>query len=312
MKKALSICVLAAGLMTGIAGNATGQGNAVNPQPKTANAKAVSPKVIEETVETTVPKGYGLVWSDEFDRPGLPDPTKWKYDTYRNSDGWYNNEKQYYSAARLKNSRVEDGRLIIEAHRETLSKSEFPDWGEQEYTSARLMTKGLGDWKYGFFEIRAQIPCGLGTWPAIWTLPTDPNVTWPAGGEIDIMEHVGFEPETIHHSVHTTAFNFSRGTQMTSKHELPGACDSMQKYQLLWTADFLLFGVNNRPKWLFKKESKNKKRWPFTEPQHLLLNLAVGGNWGGQQGLDQSIFPAKMEVDYVRVYQALPPVGASQ
>ncbi len=309
MMRPLSICVLAASLMAGIAGAESGQDSAAQTQSAASNKSASSSEAVGETVVTTVPKGYTLVWSDEFDQSGLPDPAKWKYDVYRNAEGWYNNEKQYYSAARLKNSRVEGGHLIIEAHREGLSKAEFPDWGGQEYTSARLMTKGLGDWNQGFFEVRAQIPCGLGAWPAIWTLPSDPDVVWPAGGEIDIMEHVGFEPGTIHHSVHTAAFNFSRGTQMTSKHELPDACNSMQKYQLLWTDRFLLFGVNDEPKWLFKKESKSKKRWPFTEPQHLLLNLAVGGDWGGQKGLDNSIFPAKMEIDYVRVYQPVSQAG---
>jgi beta-glucanase (GH16 family) len=274
------------------------------PSPAIASPQADTPQADKgTTVATKVPAGYELVWSDEFDQPGLPDPAKWSYDTFRNEQGWFNDEKQYYSASRLKNSRVEGGNLIIEAHEEELTKEVFPDWGGQKYSSARLMTKGLGDWTYGFFEIRAHIPCGLGAWPAIWTLPSDPDVKWPAGGEIDIMEHVGFEPGIIHHSVHTTAFNFSRGSQMTSKHELPEACGKMQKYQLLWTTDFLLFGVNDAPKWLFKKESKSKKRWPFTKPQHLLLNLAIGGNWGGQNGIDGTIFPARMEVDYVRVYQ---------
>ncbi len=298
--KVVSLSVVSTALVIGLAGVAFGQ---ENDQAIAAPAE-VEPLIAEQdTVPTTVPQGYDLVWSDEFDRDGLPDASKWAYDTYRNSKGWYNDERQYYSASRLKNSRVEDGRLIIEAHREELTKAEFPDWGGQKYSSARLMTKGRADWTYGFFEVRAKIPCGLGTWPAIWTLPSDPDVTWPAGGEIDIMEHVGFEPGTIHHSVHTTAFNFSRGSQMTSSHKLPDACDAMNKYQLLWTPDFLLFGVNDAPKWLFKKESKSKKRWPFTDPQHLLLNLAVGGNWGGQQGLDENAFPARMEVDYVRIYQ---------
>ncbi|MEM7702386.1 MAG: glycoside hydrolase family 16 protein [Pseudomonadota bacterium] len=257
----------------------------------------------EERVETSVPAGFELVWSDEFETPGLPDPTKWKYDTFRNKEGWFNNEKQYYAAERLENSRVEDGRLIIEARREDLASAGFSDWGGQEYSSARLITQGLGDWTYGFYEIRAKLPCGVGTWPAIWMLPSDPNVKWPAGGEIDIMEHVGFEPGVIHHSIHTTAFNFSRGTQKTSKHELTTACEKMHKYQLLWAPKLMMFAVDDQPKFLFQKESSKKARWPFDKPQHLLLNLAVGGTWGGQKGVDPAVFPARMEVDYVRVYQ---------
>ncbi len=262
---------------------------------------------VQAPVETNVPVGYELVWSDEFDQAGLPDPSKWAYDTFRNEQGWFNNEKQYYAANRERNARVAGGNLIIEAHEEELNPEEFSDWGEQDYTSARLMTKGLGDWTYGFFEIRAKLPCGVGTWPAIWMLPSDPDAVWPAGGEIDIMEHVGFEPGVIHHSIHTTAFNFSRGTQMTTKHELADACETMHKYQLLWTADFMVFGVDDRPKFLFNKESDKRSRWPFDEPQHLLLNIAVGGSWGGQRGIEEEAFPARMEVDYVRVYQPVMP-----
>lgn len=256
-----------------------------------------------QAVKTTIPKGYGLVWNDEFSVPGLPDPDKWKYDTHRNSKGWYNREKQYYAAGRLKNSRVEDGRLVIEAHQESLEAEPPADWGKQKYTSARLITQGLGDWTYGFFEIRAKLPCGVGTWPAIWTLPSDPDVKWPNGGEIDIMEHVGFEPGVIHHSVHTSAFNFGRGTQKTTQYLVEDACDAFHKYQLLWTADFLLFGIDDKPKFLFKKEKENTARWPFDKPQHLLLNIAVGGSWGGQKGIRKTAFPARMEVDYVRVFQ---------
>jgi beta-glucanase (GH16 family) len=263
-----------------------------------------SPSSTYETVATKIPAGYGLVWSDEFDTPGLPDPSKWKYDTSRNADGWFNNEKQYYAASREKNARVANGRLVIEAHSEDLSSAGLADWGKQKYTSTRLITQGLGDWTYGFFEIRAKLACGRGTWPAIWMLPSNQSVKWPAGGEIDIMEHVGFDPGVIHHSIHTSAFNFSRGTQKTSSHTVPDACDAMHKYQLLWTADFMVFGVDDQPKLLFRKESDKQARWPFDQPQHLLLNIAVGGNWGGQKGVDDAAFPAQMEVDYVRIYQA--------
>ncbi len=271
--------------------------------PVAAQEPSAAPAVEAEPVKTNVPAGFELVWSDEFDTNGLPDPTKWKYDTFRNEEGWFNNEKQYYSAAREENARVEDGNLIIEARKEDLSRGRFVDWGGQKYSSARLITKGVGDWTYGFFEIRAKLPCGRGTWPAIWMLPSDPDVVWPAGGEIDIMEHVGFEPGVIHHSIHTTAFNFGRGTQKTAKHEVRDACDKMHKYQLLWAPEMLLFAVDDGPKFLFKKESGKRSRWPFDKPQHLLLNVAVGGTWGGQQGIDDAVFPARMEVDYVRVYQ---------
>ena len=296
------LAAVAAGIgLTGL--GLTGLDSKGAAQESSPQASPVASATPEKRVETSVPAGFELVWSDEFDTPGLPDPAKWKFDTFRNKDGWFNNEKQYYAAARLENSRVEDGRLIIEARKEDLGPARFADCGGQEYSSARLMTQGLGDWTYGFFEIRAKLPCGVGTWPAIWMLPSDPNVKWPAGGEIDIMEHVGFEPGVIHHSIHTTAFNFSRGTQKTSKHELTTACDKMHKNQLLWAPKLMKFAVDAQPKFLFQKESSKKARWPFDKPQHLLLNLAVGGTWGGQKGVDPAVFPARMEVDYVRVYQ---------
>ena len=270
-----------------------------------------SPPPASETVATKVPEGYDLVWSDELTRPACPIHRSGQYDTFRNKDGWFNNEKQYYAAGREKNARVAHGRLVIEAHSEDLSQAGFADWGKQQYSSARLITRGLGDWTYGFFEIRAKLPCGRGTWPAIWMLSSDQNVKWPAGGEIDIMEHVGFDPGVIHHSIHTSALNFSRGTQKTSSHQVPDACDAMHKYQLLWTADFMVFGVDDQPKLLFRKESDKQARWPFDQPQHLLLNIAVGGNWGGQKGIDAAAFPARMEVDYVRVYQPRAPKTAA-
>ena len=276
-------------------------GNSVSAPANSSESTGAGPVPVR--VSTNVPVGFELVWSDEFEGSGLPDPTKWKYDTHRNAEGWYNNEKQYYASGRLKNSRVENGNLIIEAHEENLGAGRFEDWGGQEYSSARLITQGLGDWIYGFFEIRAKLPCGRGTWPAIWTLPSDPDVVWPAGGEMDIMEHVGFDPGVIHHSIHTTAFNFSRGSQKTTQHELPTACEQMHKYQLLWTPGMLLFAVDDAPKFLFNKESDKQTRWPFDQPHHLLLNVAVGGTWGGRKGIDPAAFPARMEVDYVRVYR---------
>ena len=126
--------------------------------------------------------GMRLVWNDEFEAPGLPDASKWVHDTSRNRDGWYNNELQYYADRRLENARVENGRLLITARRERLSSA--PDFGGQNYTSARLITRGLASWTYGHFEVRARLPCGLGTWPAIWMLPEDDRYgSWAASGE---------------------------------------------------------------------------------------------------------------------------------
>lgn len=249
------------------------------------------------------PPGYTLVFVDEFSADGMPDPEKWGYDTHRNAIGWYNNELQYYAAERAENARVENGRLIIQARQETLNTSFASDFGGQKYTSARLFTQGKAAWTYGFFEIKAKLPCGRGTWPAIWMLPEDPDVVWPNGGEIDIMEHVGYEPNIIHHSVHTKAFNFGRGTQQTTQFELPTACAQFHRYQLLWTPKALIFGVDDKPRFAFRKKRSGQSRWPFDKPMHLLLNIAVGGDWGGRKGIDDDAFPQSMEIDHVRVYQ---------
>ncbi len=249
------------------------------------------------------PAGYSIVFGDEFNAGAMPDPTKWDYATERNVEGWFNQEKQYYARARPENSRIENGRLIIEARAETLDPKQYPDWSGQKYTSTRLLTRGKASWTYGFFEIRAKLPCGIGTWPAIWTLPEDPKVVWPNGGELDIMEHVGFVPGEINQTVHTKAFNFGNGTQKTTKFQVATACAAMHRYQMLWTPDFILMGIDDQPKFMFRKVKKDRARWPFEQPHHLLLNIAVGGVWGGQKGIRPDAFPAKMEVDYVRIYQ---------
>ena len=249
------------------------------------------------------PTGYGLVWADEFSTDGLPDPARWRYDTDRNREGWYNNEQQYYAAGRSENSRIENGHLIIEARAERLDRAQFPDLGRQRYTSARLFTKDTQAWTYGFFEIRAKLPCGVGTWPAIWMLPEDSSRGWPAGGEIDIMEHVGHVPGEINQTIHTQAYNHIINTHRTTKFMVDDACQTMHRYQLLWTPTFIVTGVDGQPRFVFRSTPGDSARWPFNQPMHLLLNIAVGGDWGGERGIREDAFPARLEIDYVRVYQ---------
>lgn len=247
--------------------------------------------------------GYRLVWSDEFNTDGLPDPAKWTYDTDRNAAGWYNNERQYYAANRPENARVENGVLIIEARRERVDRATFPDWGNQEYTSARLVTRGLGEWTYGFYEVRAKVPCGRGTWPAAWLLPAG-NFNWPAGGEIDILEHVGHDPGQVHGTVHTTRYNHSRGTERGGEMRVRDACDAFHRYQVLWTPEAINFGVDDVGFYSFRNDGRgNPDTWPFDHPFYMILNIAVGGVWGGAEGIDNNAFPQRMEVDYVRVFQ---------
>jgi beta-glucanase (GH16 family) len=241
------------------------------------------------------------VWFDDFDYQGLPDPAKWGYDV--GGEGWGNQELQYYTDRRKENARVEKGNLIIEARREP--------WQTREYTSARLVSKGKGDWTYGRVEVRAKLPSGRGTWPAIWMLPTLKsygNGGWPDNGEIDVMEHVGFDPDVVHGSIHTRAYYHSIGTQKTAKVVVGNARTDFNVYAIEWSPAEIRWFVNGQHYFTFKNErstvaTADYKQWPFDKPFHLILNVAVGGTWGGSKGVDESIWPQQMVVDYVRVYK---------
>ncbi|MFN0184099.1 MAG: family 16 glycosylhydrolase [Aquabacterium sp.] len=246
-----------------------------------------------------VPVGYHLVWADEFERDGLPDPHRWAHDTGMNKAGWHNRELQYYAGPRADNARVQGGRLHITARKEALASA--PDWGGQRYTSARLITQGRGEWVYGFFEIRARLPCGAGTWPAIWMLNRD--AVWPAGGELDIMEHIGREPGRVFSTVHMAAGHGGSGVGAARK--LPDACTVFHNYQMHWTPDVVRFGIDGVVHFEYRNPRSGKERWPFDGPQFLILNIAVGGDLGG--AVDDTVFPVTLEVDHVRVFQARRP-----
>jgi beta-glucanase (GH16 family) len=236
--------------------------------------------------------GYTLVWDDEFDSQYI-NPDKWSWEI--NGDGGGNNELQYYTALPT-NSYIENGKLIIKAIHE--------NYQNREYTSARLRTKDKGDWLYGRIEVSAKIPNGIGTWPAIWMLPTDWTYGgWPASGEIDVMEHVGYDPNVIHGSIHTQAYNHTIGTQKTAQLKIPTATTQFHLYAIEWFADHIDFYIDSYKYFTFNNENKGWQYWPFDKRFHLILNLAVGGNWGGVQGVDINAFPAQMEIDYVRVYK---------
>jgi beta-glucanase (GH16 family) len=245
----------------------------------------------------SLPGGYRLVWSDEFNREGAPDPSHWAYDV--GGHGWGNNELQFYTADRRENARVEDGHLVIEARRET--------WEGLDYTSARLVTKGRGDWTYGRIEVRAQLPSGRGSWPAIWTLGSTTPLRWPDDGEIDVMEHVGFDQGAVHASIHTRRYNHVDATQRTATTAVPDASTSFHVYMTEWTPDRIDTSIDGRVYFSFAREPNGgRAAWPFDAPQYLLLNVAVGGNWGGQRGVDDTTLPYRFLVDYVRVYQRTP------
>ena len=172
------------------------------------------------------------------------------------------------------------------------------------YTSARLITKGKGDWLYGRFEIRAKLPTGRGTWPAIWMLPTDWEYgDWPKSGEIDIMENVGYDPDTIVGSSHTEKYNHAIGTQKNAKIACPDCYKAFHVYALEWEEDEYRLYVDDQLYFTFKNEGTGYEVWPYDKRFHILLNLAIGGNWGGQKGIDDSLFPHVFEIDYVRVYK---------
>lgn len=236
-----------------------------------------------------------LVWSDEFNYNGLPDATKWNYNVGTGDWGWGNNELQYYTKDSLGNARVGDGVLTIELKKQAIE--------DKKYSSARLVTKGKGDWIYGRIDVRAKLPQGLGTWPAIWMLGSASPLKWPDDGEIDIMEHVGYNPGIVHATVHTKSFNHIIGNQKTNTIAVPDFDTQFHVYSVIWNRDSVNILIDNKSYYSFTNRGTGKDAWPFDAPMHLLLNLAFGGNWGGKEGINEAILPAKMEIDYVRVFQ---------
>jgi beta-glucanase (GH16 family) len=256
-------------------------------------------------------ENWKLIWADEFDREGLPDPKRWT-----NEAGFIRNrESQYYTAHRAENARVENGRLVIEARKEKFPNARYQP-GESnrrrgpefaEYTSASLTTETLGEWKHGRVEVKAKLPQGRGVWPAIWMLGENRHaVGWPACGEIDIMEYVGFEPNVIHANIHTKKYNHVKGTGKGDRLTVEKPFDAFHLYAIEWSAEKIDFFVDDQKYFTYAKEDgAGEDAWPFDQPFYLILNLAIGGAWGGQKGIDDSIFPQRYEIDYVRVFERI-------
>ena len=235
---------------------------------------------------------WQLVFSDEFDGSGLPDASKWDYEVGM----LRNNEAQYYTRGRIENARVEDGHLVIEARKEAYAGA--------SYTSASLITRNRAQFRYAKVEVRAQIPTGRGTWPAIWMLGTNiATVGWPTCGEIDIMENVGFDPYRIFFTVHTAAYNHVSGTAKGTNVTTSAPWESFHVYAIEWQPDKVDFFLDGTKTFTFANEGTGVSAWPFDADMYLLVNLAIGGAWGGQQGIDDSLFPQRYLIDYVRVYQ---------
>lgn len=253
---------------------------------------------------SAAPEGWQLVWSDEFDVDGPPDSSKWGYEV-----GYLrNNELQYYTENRTENARVEGGNLIIEARKDNLllgsDAKRTKGVKVAPITSASLTTEKTKSWIYGRFEVRAKVPAGSGTWPAIWMLGTNiREVGWPTCGELDIMEFVGNEPAMIHANVHTRDFNHTRGTGRGSKIKADKVTEAFHVYSMEWTEDEIRFFLDEKEYFAIKNDGSGVGSWPFDAPQYLLLNLAFGGSWGAAGGVDESILPVSYLIDYVRVYQ---------
>lgn len=263
--------------------------------PLLVSALFIGCKEDEKSDEIVAPSGYKLVWNDEFDYTGLPDSDKWGYDV--GNHGWGNQELQNYLADTKETANVEGGNLTITAF--ILERD-----NRKEYMSSRMVTREKGDWLYGRIDVRAKMPRGVGTWPAIWMLPTDWEYGgWPRSGEIDIMEHVGYDHGNVHATVHTEAFNHSIGTQRGGSVELPKVSDEFHVYSIVWDADKIGFMVDENLYFTFLNSGRGSAEWPFDKRFHLILNIAIGGTWGGRDGVDDSIFPTSMVVDYVRVFQ---------
>ena len=243
-------------------------------------------------------KKYNLIWSDEFNYQGSPDPEKWSF--HLGGHGWGNKESQNYTDS-LKNCGVEKGLLKICARKE--------NHGNNSYTSARIHTFGKFSFKYGRIAVRARLPEGRGTWPAIWLLGNSirQGKPWPLCGEIDMMEYAGQRPEEIIFSLHTQAYNHRLDNHRTYTYHVPSLSQEFHEYAMDWTKDYLEFFFDNKPIVRYTRGERlldtNLEGWPFDDEFFLIINLAIGGTLGGV--IDDEIFPACFEIDFVRVYDII-------
>ncbi|UJR11625.1 hypothetical protein I4U23_015806 [Adineta vaga] len=246
-------------------------------------------------------EGYRLVWEDNFSQNGPVDRNKWDFDIGTGNNGWGSQQAQFYTG-RTQNVRCENQRLIIEAHREYFRG--------QQFTSARLKSKW--SWTYGRLQTKAKLPSGRGLWSAIGMLPqikSYGNAYWPDNGEINVMEQVGYDPTKIASSVHTAVFNHMKHTQPTNGVHVSDACTDFKIYTLNWTPNRLemFVGHDSNPFeqriLVWDKGNHGWEGWPFDKNFFIVLNIAVGGSWGGQHGIDEDIFPKRMEVEWIRFYE---------
>lgn len=247
-----------------------------------------------------------LIWQDEFSYTGIPDPLKWQYES-----GYVRNkENQFYTVEDLKTAYVENGFLTIQADRDgywpstNLIHSIFSSARKKRYNSASITTKHLPGWKNVRIEVRAKLPKGRGVWPAIWLLGEDINeVGWPACGEIDIMEYVGHKPGIVHSALHSQRYNHLNRNNIKSQIKVSDLAEKFHIFAVDKRHDRIDFWLDDYLYFSYLKEQGSDEAWPFDRGMYLILNLAIGGSWGGQKGIDDNIFPQKFVIDYVRIYE---------
>lgn len=255
-------------------------------------------ETLKTITQQTTGKEWVLAWSDEFDEPAV-DTTKWTYDI--GDWGWGNGELQYYTQGKTENARIENGNLVIEARIDPVLN---------KWTSARLTTRGKVSFLYGKIEFRAKVPSFNGNWTAGWTLGDDyiDELSWPYCGEIDILESVGYEMDNqtgngiAHASAHSGAYYFKLGNQPTGVIDVENMNTQYHIYSVEWMPDGIKAYVDGRL-YVTYNDTSTDLSWPFSRPQNIILNMAIGGGWGGSQGIDQLAKSKKMIVDYVRVYE---------
>lgn len=245
--------------------------------------------------QESIVDGYELFWNDEFNQDSL-NMNFWNIEKWW--EGAFNEESQRYVNSR-ENITIINGKLYIRA------KKDLPfDPNNPSYSSGRINTKGKVELQYGYWEIRAKLPQGIGTWPAIWMLNSKiDSVGWPYCGEIDIMEHVGFDPNKVFFSIHNAnLYGDVHGTSQQGVYELNTLETSFHNYAIEWGDSFIRGYINGTLYFDYRKNSTSFNDWPYDNKFFLILNLAIGGAWGGIQGIDNSIFPASFIIEYVRLY----------
>jgi len=251
------------------------------------------------------PDGYTLVWQDEFTGPTDPlanyvaggsyelNQNDWTHEV--KNAGWVNHELQNYV-----NHKTPEGALVTEVKNGTLRITALKENGK--IYSGRVYAKVKSGWTYGYIEASIKLPKGKGTWPAFWMMPVNFR-SWPADGEIDIMEEVGYHPDYVSSSLHANAHVHSNGTQITHEMKCPGAEGEFHTYAILWTSKNITTYVDGQVQLSYDNRGLGRDDWPYDDPFYVIFNLAWGGDWGGAQGVDESALPCTMEVDYVRVFQ---------